>query len=115
MYLNRIHVDTSLALFMITGLLKIFSNYFNFLFCGQNWGEKRNELDEMFSQHILTSPEVQEEEQSILHHILEMPIETNMEQFECLGSYRKLPSYPLSRFQFKCSKVDRPQITYWVQ
>ena len=39
----------------------------------------------MFSQHILTSPEVQEEEQSILHHILEMPIETNKEQFECLG------------------------------
>ena len=39
----------------------------------------------MFSQHILTSPEVQEEEQSILCHILEMPIETNKEQFECLG------------------------------
>ena len=39
----------------------------------------------MFSQHILTSPEVQEEEQSILRHILEMPIETNKEQFECLG------------------------------
>ena len=39
----------------------------------------------MFSQHILTSPEVQEEEQSILRHILETPIKTNKEQFECLG------------------------------
>ena len=60
-------------------LLKIFKNYFRFLFCGRNWGEKRNEIDEMFSQHILISPEVQEEEQSILCHILEMPVKTNKE------------------------------------
>ena len=38
-------------------------------------GQKREEIDEMFSQHILTSPEVQQEEESILCHILEMPIE----------------------------------------
>ena len=50
-------------------------------------------MDEMFSQHILTSPELQEEE-SILRHIFEMRMETNKEQLECLlsiGNYHLTP------------------------
>ena len=62
----------------------------------------------MFSQHILTSPEVQEEEQSILCHVLEMPIETNKEQFECLGSIGNYHLTPYPDSKFKCSKVDLP-------
>ena len=69
----------------------------------------------MFSQHILTSPEVQEEEQSILRHILEMPIKTNKEQFECLGSIGNYHLTPYPDSNSKCSKADRPEITYWVQ
>ena len=68
----------------------------------------------MFSQHILTSPEVQEEEQSILRHILEMPIETNKEQFECLGSIGNYHLTPYPDSNSNVSKVDRPEITYWV-
>ena len=58
----------------------------------------------MFSQHILTSPEVQEEEQSILRHILEMPIETNKEQFECLGS---IGNYHLTPYPDSNSNVPK--------
>ena len=58
----------------------------------------------MFSQHILTSPEVQEEEQSILPHILEMPIETNKEQFECLGS---IGNYHLTPYPDSNSNVPK--------
>ena len=58
----------------------------------------------MFSQHILTSPEVQEEEQSILHHILEMPIEMNKEQFECLGS---IGNYHLTPYPDSNSNVPK--------
>ena len=58
----------------------------------------------MFSQHILTSPEVQEEEQSILRHILEMPIKTNKEQFECLGS---IGNYHLTPYPDSNSNVPK--------
>ena len=58
----------------------------------------------MFSQPILTSPEVQEEEQSILCHILEMPIETNKEQFECLGS---IGNYHLTPYPDSNSNVPK--------
>ena len=58
----------------------------------------------MFSQHILTSPERQEEEQSILRHMLEMPIETNKEQFECLGS---IGNYHLTPYPDSNSNVPK--------
>ena len=58
----------------------------------------------MFSQHILTSPEVQEEEQSILCHILEMPVKTNKEQFECLGS---IANYHLTPYPDSNSNVPK--------
>ena len=60
----------------------------------------------MFSQHILTSPELQQEEESIdlLHHILEMPIKMQKEQFEFLGS---IGNYHLTPYPDSNSNVPK--------